>query len=269
MSIAKNFQQRRLTAVSRRFRYFMSRLFGSRLQKSQNVFLVQANGARFKRIILHDSYLASQIEEAMALFGPSPHMPGFVTRYEHEIWVDFVPGEQPNPADPSLIADLAYFYAGIYSRSPREILASDSFWIRQVVRDLEFLSQVGILTAGIANDLNGKALDLMPEKLLVGFDYNDPVLKNFIRTKDGSLCGIDVESLVTEELLGLGVAKALARWMEPHREAFLDAYGLTAAPDFRSYFEFVELVHLAAYTKLMFIEQKWANVDAARFERFV
>ena len=53
------------------------------------------------------------------------------------------------------------------------------------------------------------------------------------------------------------------------RDDFLDAYGSTGAPDFRPYFEFVELVHLAAYTKLMFIEQKWTNVDAQRFERFV
>jgi hypothetical protein len=269
MDIAKRFRQRRLTAITRRLRYFKSRLFGSRLQKSQSVFLVDANGARFKRIILRDSYLASQIEEAMEQFGPSPSVPGFVTRYEHEVWVDFVAGEEPGITDQSLIGELAKFYATIYARAPREIASAGSIWIQRVGRDLEFLSRVGILTTAMVSDLNQAVTRLVPDKLLVGFDYNDPVLKNFIRTASGRLCGIDVESLVTEELVGLGVAKALARWMEPYRNGFFDAYGSTGAPDFRAHFEFVELVHLAAYTRLMFIEQKWANVDAKCFERFV
>lgn len=146
--------------------------------------------------------------------------------------------------------------------------AAGSIWLTRLHRDLRFLERVGVLSAaargGIVQGIGG----ITPASLWVGFDYNDPVVKNFVVTAEGLVCGIDIESLLEEQLMGLGVAKALMRWMEPYRTVFLEAFAATDAPDFIPYLDFVELSHLAAYTKLMFVERKWANVDPARFDRF-
>jgi hypothetical protein len=268
MDYRRSFRQFSLTPLSRRLRYIMSRLFGSRLQKSQKVTVVVINGQRFKRVILRDSYLAATIEHSLEQFGPSMHVPGFVIRYEHEVWVDFVDGEVPGEISEDLVRKLAAYYAHIYSRAPREIPAAGSVWLTRVDRDLRFLEQVGVLSAAAHSGIV-RGIDAMtPTNFWVGFDYNDPVVKNFVLTTDGVVCGIDVESLVEDQLLGLGVAKALMRWMEPYRAVFLEAFASSDAPDFVPYLEFIELSHLAAYTKLMFVERKWANVDPARFDRF-
>jgi hypothetical protein len=268
MDYRRSFRQFGLTPLPRRLRYIVSRLFGSRLQKSQNVTVVVINGRRFKRVILRDSYLAAKIEQALEQFGPSVHVPGFVIRYEHEVWVDFVDAEVPREVNEDLVRGLAAFYAHIYARAPRETPAAGGVWLMRLHRDLRFLERVGVLSEAAHTGIVQGIDRMTPANLWVGFDYNDPVVKNFVITADGVVCGIDVESLVEDQLLGLGVAKALMRWMEPYRAVFLETFAATDAPDFTPYLEFVELTHLAAYTKLMFFERKWANVDPARFDRF-
>ncbi len=268
MDYRRPFRQSSLTPLPRRLRYIMSRLFGSRLQKSQKVSVVVINGQRFKRVILRDSYLAARIEHALEQFGPSLHVPGFVIRYEHEVWVDFVDGEVPGEVNEGLVREIAAFYAHIYSKAPRTTPAAGSVWLTRLHRDLRFLERVGVLPAAMHAGIVQGIDTMTPAKFWVGFDYNDPVVKNFVVSANGVVCGIEVESLVEDQLLGLGVAKALMRWMDPYRAVFLEAFAATDAPDFIPYLEFVELSHLAAYTKLMFVERKWANVDPARFDRF-
>ena len=268
MDYRRSFRQYRLTALSRRLRYLLSRLVGSRLQKSQKVYVVEINDSRFKRVVLRDSHLAANIEAALEQFGPSPRIPGFVIRYEHEVWVDFVAGEIPGEVSDDLVRELAAFYAHIYARAPRAVPAEGSVWVGRLRRDLRFLERVGVLSATAHAEIGNRIAGLMSSTFWIGFDYNDPVVKNFIRTPEGVLCGIDVESLVPDQLIGLGVAKALLRWMDPYRAVFLEAIKSTDAPEFVSYLEFIELSFLAAYTKLMFVERKWANVDPARFDRY-
>lgn len=263
-----SFRQYPLTSSARRLRYLLSRLTGSRLQKSQKVYGVDINGQRFKRIILRDSHLAADIEQALEAFGLSPYVPGLVIRYEHEVWVDFVAGEVPTRVDEHLVAKLAEFYAHVYHRNSRECRPADCAWSTRVQRDLGFLQRIGVLSSTQQTQLKRAVERLEPGKFWLGFDYNDPVIKNFVLTNTGELCGIDVESLVQDQLIGLGVAKALMRWMEPYRGVFIEAYQATTGPDFVPYLDFIELAQLAAYTKLMFVERKWANVDAERFERF-
>lgn len=264
----RSFRQSSLTPLGRRLRYFVSRLFGSRLQKSQRVALVEINGQRYKRVILRDSYLATLIEQSLEAFGPSTRLPGLVIRYEHEVWVEFVPGEVPNGASDELAADLARFYAHVYSRSPRLADSDGDIWVTRLRRDIRFLANVGVLSSGVAVSLEQSLAKRIPPRYWVGYDYNDPVIKNFVHGPGGELCGIDIEALVPDQLIGLGVAKALMRWMEPHRAVFFDTYAQTGAPDIAPFFDFVELSQLAAYTKLMFVEHKWANIVPARFDRF-
>ena len=268
MTFPRSFRQSRLTSIGRRLRYLGSRLTGSRLQKSQQVAIVEINGVRYKRIITRDSYLAAAIERALETFGRSERLPQLVIRYEHEVWVRYIDGSIPDVPDSDLARDLAAFYAHVHARAATAVDARDSVWVARLERDLEFLATVGVLSPALDTAVRARVPEMTPERLWIGFDYNDPVIKNFVRDSDGRLCGIDVEALVENQLIGLGVAKALIRWLEPYRAEFFAAYAETGAPDFASYLAFVELSQLAAYTKLMFVERKWSNIDPARFERF-
>ena len=262
-------RQRVRTSAYRRFRDLLSRLYGTRLQKSQSVYFVTINGNRFKRIILRDSYLASEIERNLESFGSSDHFPALVARYEHEIWVEYIEGSRVEAADETIVGQIADLYAEVYARASRRVPIADAPFLPRIQRDVQFLERVGVLSRTAGRDLDAAAERLAPDSVWVGFDYTDPVLKNFvIASDDGRICAIDVESLVSDQLVGTGFAKACTRWMEPHRKAFLERLRRPSVPDFSEYAPFVELSFLATYTKLMFLEKKWRNVDPARFDRF-
>jgi hypothetical protein len=262
-------RQRSGTAWLRRFRYRLSRLLGTRLQKSQRVYWVDLNGSRFKRIILRDSYLASRIEQNLEAFGASDRVPGLVMRYEHEIWVDFIPGTPLSDPSLEIVPRLAELYGHIHARRPRRVSLAETPFAERLVRDLRFLGQVGVLSAEALHELEAAVPRLAPREAWVGFDYTDPTPSNLVVAEDdGRLCAIDVESLEDDQLIGTGVAKALARWFEPHREALLAALAQTEAPDFATYLPFVELCFLASYTRMMFLEKKRRRIRPDLFDRF-
>jgi hypothetical protein len=242
---------------------------GTRLQKSQRVYFVTLNGRRFKRIVQPDSYTAHVIAENLTRFGDTDRVPGLVIEYEREIWVDFVEGHRPGPVDEKLARAVADFFAELYAREARLVPADRTPFPARLRRNLRFLHGVGVLDAALAADLQAAVLGCAPDRVWVGFDYTDAVLKNFIAAADdGRICAVDVESLAADELIGVGFAKASERWLGPHRDAFLDQLFRPGVPDFRPYLPFVELHFLAHWTQRAFMERKWRFVDAARFERF-
>ena len=255
-------RQHCLTPLVRCVRYALSRLAGTRLQKSQKIYLVDNGGARFKRIVLHDAHLAARIANSLEGFGPSPWLPGLVACYEREVWVDYVAGQTVTAADEEFVNRLAAFYGHLYARAPLASSGPGSVWVD---RDLHFLSKTAVIDRQLYSDLIARLPALVPQHLWTGYDYVDPVLKNFVTGVNGQLYAIDVESLEPGQLLGLGVAKACARWMAPYRTTFFDVLRRTAAPDIFPYFSFIELVFVASYTKLMYLEKKWKNVDPTRF----
>ena len=117
--------------------------------------------------------------------------------------------------------------------------------------------------------LHRTANGITPEAVWVGYEYTDAVLKNFIRAADdGRVCAIDVESLVADELIGMGYAKASQFWLGDHRAEFLESLATHEGPDFRPYLGFVQLYFLTQWMQRAFVEQKWRFVDAALFEPF-
>lgn len=255
----------------KRFRYFLSRLSGTRLQRSQNLLFVAMNGQHYKRLILRDSYIASTIEDNLERFGPSEHFPALVIRYEHEVWVEFIEGPtlRDREVDEQLVAMLADFYAAVCSRNPRQVDLSETPFPDRLQRDLHFLRQMDLLTEETYRYLEALAQRLMPLQVWVGFDYIDPVKKNLVIARDsGRICAIDVESLLDGQLIGTGVAKAFLRWLEPFRAEFFDHLARPGVPDIRPYYAFVELCFLAAWTKMGFLEKKWKYLDPAHFDRF-
>ena len=111
--------------------------------------------------------------------------------------------------------------------------------------------------------------DLIPEQVWVGFEYTDPVLKNFIlRTDNGRICVVDVDGLAGNQLLGIGVAKACVRWLAHYQSLFFSSFTQQGAPDIQKYFSFVELYFLAKWMKRAFLEHAWKVIDSTLFERF-
>lgn len=226
-------------------------------------------GHRFKRIIFGDSWMASRVERNLDSFADTALFPPLVARYENEIWVDYVRGTRPSGDDAGFVELLADFFATLYRRAPRRMRLADTAVPARLERDLRFLGNVGVIGETHAAELRRTAARLAPEEVWVGFDYVDPVLKNFVVTPEGGgMRAVDVEALCDDELLGTGVARALARWAEPHRPVLLERVMRGEAPDFGRYFGYVELSFTAAYTALMVLEQKWKYVEPARFEPF-
>ena len=139
----------------------------------------------------------------------------------------------------------------------------------RLLQNLRFLQQIGVLTQASYQDLQAAVPDLIPKHVWVGYDYTDPVLKNFIlRTENERICVVDVDGLAGNQLLGTGVAKACVRWLGPYRSLFFSSLAQQGAPDIQAYFSFVELYFLAKWMKRAYLEHDWKVIDSTLFERF-
>jgi hypothetical protein len=230
---------------------------------------VTINGQCFKRLIFCDSYLASTIEQNLESFRGSEHFPALVTCYEREIWVDFIDGLPIKVVDEEVVKKIADFYAMVYARQSKYVDAVESPFPHRLHRDLLFLRHIGVFSENLHCELDAVARRLIPKQILTGWDYSDPVLKNFVILKEsGKVCALDVEGLADNQLIGMGVAKACLRWLGPYRSLFFEHLARQNVPDFQSDFPFIELCFLANWTKRAFFEQKWNIIDPSLFERF-
>jgi len=253
----------------KRLGYWMSRFGGTRLQKAKSLHFVSINGQQFKRLVLCDSYLAFEIERNLECFRGVGIFPNIVIRYEREIWVEFVEGLPIKEIDEPLVGKMANFYGHLYSEAPRLVETNTTIFPDRLDRDLHFLNQIGIVSDGLLGELRKSVDILRPNHCWIGFDYTDPVRKNFVlNPKTQLLCAVDVEGLVSEYLIGMGAAKALVRWLNPFKEEFLRLTAVNGAPDFQAYYGFVELCFLAQWMKRAFFERDWKAIKPAYFEEY-
>ena len=239
------------------------------LHKSQQLRIVTVNGVRYKRLVLHDAYLAAEIERNLEAFGPSPRLPQLVTRFENEVWLEFVPGETLTHADDGVLAEVAAFYSELYSRTTGTVSTAETVLPQRLERDLEFLRETRVISTEAWRDLSATAERIAPRKISIGFEYTDPVLKNFVLPASGGpLCAVDVESLVQDRPLGAGIAKASVYWLTPaQRDRMLEQIDATL-PQLRAQLPFVELCFLARWTKTKFLTGKPKLAHEQRFEAF-
>ncbi|KPK23003.1 MAG: hypothetical protein AMK69_18760 [Nitrospira bacterium SG8_3] len=253
----------------KRARYFLSRFFGVRLQKAKSLHFVTVNGQQFKRLILCDASLASEIEQNLNRFRSTGQFPQVVIRYERELWVDYVTGHPIKNIDERLVEKMAIFYSRLYSDAPVSVQTQKTIFPYRLDRDLHFLNQVGILSDPVVKDVRKTAEIISPPQCWLGFDYTDPVRKNFlVLPENQQICAVDVEGLVKDYLIGMGAAKALIQWMKPFKEQFFRGLALNSAPSFQEYYGFVELCFLAQWTKRAFFEKDWKAVQPKYFEAF-
>ena len=259
------FRQRSLHSLSRRLRDVFR---VGRLPRSQRVYAVNVEGHRYKRVVLPDAHHASAIAGRLRRFGPEGIYPALILERERELWVEFIDGTPLDRPSPQAVEGVARVLGALQRRDPRLLPLEETSFLHDLRVDLQFLADVGVLDAAVARSLTACAEHLAPERVWVGHDCTDAIAKNFVRTPEGRVRAIDVESLGADQLIGIGPAKACLRWLGSERERFLSALRETGSPAFGPYFEFVELAFLAFWTKSSLLEGKRRYVAATLFERF-
>jgi hypothetical protein len=233
------------------------------------VYQVQIGAARFKRIVFADSYHAAAVAARLQAFASERIYPGLVLERERELWVEFIEGERVRRADDALIDALAALLCVLMKRAPRRVALRETPWLANLELDLAFLSRVGVLADAEAQRLAALARERAPAEVWVGYDCTDAILKNFVWAEGGALRAVDVESLGADVLIGSGAAKASVRWLGDRKGDFLSRLKELGAPDFESYFDFVELAFRAFWQKSSFLEKKRRFIDPAIFTPFL
>jgi hypothetical protein len=266
------FRQRPLHGRLRRLRVALQGWLGNRPPRTQRVYLVEIEERRFKRLVLPDSHAAQRVARQLGRFAGAGLCPSLVFERENELWVDFVEGELLSalePLDDAVLGQIADFFAALYASDARRVPVEATPFVHALHTDLRFLHDVGVIGTDAHEALRRVAARETPKEVWVGTDCVDAILKNFVRTPDGRLVHIAVESLWEDQLLGSGVAKAAVRWLGPRRSRFLDLLEARDVPGFLAYFDFVELCFLGFWLKQSFLEGKRRFVDPGLFSHLL
>lgn len=259
-------------SLARRSLYALRNWLVGGVGKGQAVYFVDYRGQRYKRIVFGDSRQAELVATALQAVLAVDAFPRLLLWHEREIWVEFVSGRKIDVADAEDLARLATFFARLYQDAP--VAAATRDLERRLEVDLWFLERAQVLSREDVRALEVTAHGLLPQQILSGFDYTDPVAKNFIVAGDGGtggggLTAIDVESLQMQQALGTGIAKASLHWPGFDAPTFVDQVVAGGAPDFRPQYAYVELCLLAGWTKRKLLTGKRRYVQPERFEKFL
>jgi hypothetical protein len=262
-------REKRLEPLRQRLGRLVDALGSRRWVKRQRVYLVRSGGLELKRIEMTDSSRAEKKEAALRVFAATGLLPRPVARHHADLWVEFLHGEPVRADAPDLAPRFAALLATLYGTGAERRETSTAHGPEEVARDLDILARAGVLGAGQARDLARRAEAEAPASLWVGFDHTDLLLKNILRRDDRSLCLIDIESVVSDEAVGTGFAKACHRWIGDRREEFLAAVkARPEIPDFVPYLPYLEIRFLAAWTKRSLLLGKSKLVDPDAFRRW-
>ncbi|HKL52693.1 MAG TPA: hypothetical protein VJ902_01940 [Wenzhouxiangellaceae bacterium] len=256
--------QKNAHSVPRRLYFEWLRRWRGVFEKRQRVYFVRIGGKRFKRVVFGDSALAEDVADALGMFSGAGRFPDLIHRHENELLLEFVEGRPFDPADSSDRARLAAFMAELWRRSPGEMPRDRSGLDQQLDVDLRFLLDAGVLDAARRHALAERAAAVAPETILTGYDYVDPVAKNFVITSESpglklapTLVAIDVESLRAGQPLGVGLAQASLRWLAPGDVPVMASQVAEAGgPDIDAQLDYVRLITTVGWTKRKFLQGK-------------
>jgi hypothetical protein len=249
------YRQRRLEPLAQRLERLRG-LLRRGLVKQQTVHLVQVGGLRAKRVAFAHASQAASVERVLEALRDTGVSPQPIARYGSELWVEFVEGTPLVSNAPPPVQDLARLFGRLYLSDTGELRRADRDFAREVVRDLRVVRTAGVIDAETHARLERHAETWCPARAWTGHDYLDARPGNFLRTEPGRLCIIDVESLVSRELIGTGAARAWLRWPGLEREALLSRLTAEGVPRFAEYANFLELRFVARWTKRCLLQRK-------------
>lgn len=253
-----SFFQKNAHSTLRRLYFALVRRFSGVFAKRQSVYFVDINGTRFKRVVLGDSYEASQVELALKEAPAETRFSRLIQRHENELLLSYVEGRKFDPTRTSDRAALGAFFGALYS-ADRRGQSVTSLW-RALEIDLEFLVTAGLIEPALRDSLLARAAEIRPAEIQVGLDYVDPVGKNFVMDGD-AIVAIDVESLRQDVPLGTGIAKAGVHWLERAAMGdFVDRVSDAADFTLSGQQPFVELCFRVAWTKRKLLQGKHRSI---------
>lgn len=269
MTRIRRFSQRSLQTAARRLGVALRRRLLNRFVRAKRVRVVRLGGRRYKRLSLPDASVAAAVAQHLQTFRHAHVFPALEAVLDREVLLEFVPGRPlAGPLEAHRIEPLARFFATLYAVDRCRVRTADTACTDDLQRDLAFLRDVGVLETAAHRDLAAAAHAITPPEVWIGWDYLDPIPRNFVERPDGSLVAVDVEDLKPDQLIGSGVAKACFRTLGPCGEQLLAAVERAAHLELAPVMPFVELHFLAAWTKLAYLKGRSKLVDPARFERY-
>ncbi|TFG96263.1 MAG: hypothetical protein E4H11_03685 [Myxococcales bacterium] len=251
------YRRRRLEPFAQRLKRLRARVRGG-LAKQQTVHLVQIGDLRAKRVAFAHASQAASVEHALETLRECGIAPQPIARYANELWVEFVEGTPLDSSAPPPVEGLARVFQHLYRTDVGELAREDRDFAREVLRDLHVLRVAGVIDQETCARLERRAETWCPARVFTGCDYVDARPGNFLRTAEGRLRIIDVESLVSGELIGTGAARAWLRWPGLEREGLLAALGV---PRFADYADFLELRFAARWTKRCLLQRKLQLIE--------
>lgn len=261
-------RERNAHSLRHRLKRGWRQLIGADDVKQHVVHFMRIGEQTYKRIRFQSVSEAAAVETILERFGPTPALPACVTRHGKHLWLEFVRGEIFDSAAGDAEALLGHFFAELYRRDCRRVSIADTPLPARLERDLRFLAESKFLPEATAMKLVQRGRELEPDGIWMGYDYIDPLPKNFV-VRDGHLVGIDVEALQSNVPLGTGPAKAILRWSELTLPTFLERLREAGSPDLREQFEYVELCFFSAYAKQKSFQKKSHLAPPRIFERFL
>ena len=242
--------------------------------KRQSVHFLTIGGQRFKRVVFGDSSQAGEVQGALDAFAGTGRFPDLIHRHENELLLGFVEGRGFEPDDPSDRARLAQFLAVLWNQAPIGAPRAELPFDARLKVDLDFLVTAGVIDRTRADARAERAETLAPDSLMLGYDYVDPVGKNFLITGESpgsreipKLVAIDVESLRAGQPLGAALAQASLRWLAPGDVAIMASQVTEAGgPDLDHQLDYVRLITTVAWTKRKFLQGKTNFIRAEHFD---
>lgn len=263
------FRHRSLHSLGRRIGVRLRRHWLGRFVPEKRVRLIEIGSARFKRLTLPDAWTAAQLARSLERFRSQQRFPALIAQSGSELLLEWVDGSPiAEPLDEAACDQLADFFATLYAQGRQAVETRAAGFAHALRLDLAFLGQVGVLDGSALAELERAAEALAPEQVYLGYDYLDPIARNFVITPAGRLVAVDVEELMPGQLLGSGVAKAVLRTPGARRERLLTGIRSSAGLDLAPVMPFVELSFLAAWTKRALLKGRAKLVSPELFERF-
>ena len=236
--------------------------------KSHQVELVERDGQRFKRVIFDSAEAAGQCARLLTQLAP---MDRFVPLHRHRegvVEVDFIDGPLARAGRDE--AGLQAFFVDLYAgQGADQVSLEASNLMADLAANLDFLVEHRLLGRDRRDALWQAAQREAPDRLWLGADYIDPVLKNFVKRADQRMIAIDIEALVGGLPLGSGLAKARLRWMRDEPSHLFSQVKTAGGPDLSSQYRVVELAFLAGYFRQKIIQKKPRHLHLPAFDRWL
>lgn len=214
---APDLVERCVYPLSRRVKRGVLRGLGRWSRGRYDVRVIYAeNRPIFKKVVFNSAIEAREIADAIGAFGPSVHVPDIHQQRDSAVWVDYVAGRRFDPLDAEHRAAASECFT-VFARRPSEQVSVEASAYPQRCRTrLEWLRHQQVIDTDLAEALHVILADTARgQSLRIGFDYADPIAANLlIRSDTGDACAIDIKNIRQNAPIGLGLAKARARWLD-------------------------------------------------------